>query len=81
MLTNVSKHSSANKVEVDLKKDGNNLLMKVKDNGKGFDVDELRKRNSFGLIGIRERVKIMGGIFEILSEQGSGTIVTIKIPF
>ncbi len=81
LLTNVSKHSSANKVEVDLKKDGNNLLMKVKDNGKGFDVDELRKRNSFGLIGIRERVKIMGGIFEILSEQGSGTIVTIKIPF
>lgn len=80
LLTNVSRHSSANKVEVNLKKDGGNLFMEIKDDGKGFDVSEIGKRNSFGLIGIRERVKIMGGTFEILSQQGSGTTVTIKIP-
>lgn len=80
LLTNVSRHSGASKVLVDLKNDGSNLLMKVSDNGKGFDVSEIGKRNSFGLIGIRERIKILNGTFEIQSTEGMGTTVKIKIP-
>lgn len=80
LLTNIRKHSKASKVEFILKKSNGNLTIQIKDNGIGFDKNELQERNSFGLIGIRERLYILNGEIELETSKGSGTRITITIP-
>jgi len=79
-LNNVIKHSEAKEVIVSVLKRQNEILVNISDDGKGFDVRNT-KRKGFGLKGIEERVKLMGGSFEIESERGRGTklIVNCKL--
>lgn len=56
------------------------LILEVQDNGRGISENEKYKANSFGLLGVRERVAILGGKSSIKGVQGQGTIVTIRIP-
>ncbi len=60
-LTNVLKHANATKVTARLTKDNGNIVLEVKDNGKGITEEELSKHQSYGLIGMRERVHPWGG--------------------
>jgi signal transduction histidine kinase len=57
----------------------------IKDNGKGFELSELeqssKSRPRFGLAGMRERVQLLGGTFNIDSAPGTGTAVSVYIPF
>ena len=79
-LTNVMRHSAATLVTVEIRDDGSSVVLGITDNGKGFTDSEIRKSNSFGLLGMRERVSSCGGTFEIAGSPGRGTSVTIKIP-
>lgn len=78
-LTNILRHARADKVVISLIKDGDDYVLKVRDNGKGFDPSSTKK-NSFGLVGIRERALMLGGFASINSRPGSGTEIMVTIP-
>lgn len=82
-LTNVRKHARAREVTVSLTPIGrDDLQVTIFDNGKGFTPEKQldSKPRSFGLTSMRERVKALGGTFQVSSEPGSGTQVTATIP-
>ena len=83
-LTNVVRHAKATQVVVRLARDHAVLLLTVKDDGTGFDVDRLRKRASrvatLGLISMQERAHAAGGRVEIESAPASGTEVRFSLP-
>lgn len=78
-LTNVMRHAEAHTVELTLSLNAGVLCMTVADDGKGFDQRQERPA-SFGLVGMRERVLIMGGRLHLDSTQGEGTTLRIDIP-
>ncbi|MGA8141803.1 MAG: PAS domain-containing protein, partial [Desulfobaccales bacterium] len=80
LLNNVVRHANASKVSISLRKRRGLLTLEVQDNGRGISENEKYKANSFGLLGVRERVAILGGKSSIKGVQGQGTIVTIRIP-
>lgn len=77
-LTNASKHSGADKVDVSLVAANGGVRLVVHDDGAGFDPAE--PRSGFGLRGMRERVELLQGQFEVQSEPGSGTTVRVAFP-
>jgi len=79
-LTNIARHAQATQVEVIVTRSQNKLCFEVCDNGKGFDPGAIENCKSFGLIGIRERVAMLSGYFEIESRQGAGTCLRVHIP-
>ncbi|HET7765447.1 MAG TPA: PAS domain S-box protein [Burkholderiales bacterium] len=79
-LTNISRHANARNVEIRLRCDGTHVRLDVKDDGRGFDVEAIRERKTFGLLGIRERVIMLHGTLSISSVPGEGTQVSVSIP-
>jgi signal transduction histidine kinase len=82
-LTNVLKHAQADRVSVMLEYRNDELLVIVEDNGRGFQPEvplTLNERGGLGLVGIRERVALVGGKFNIESEPGSGATLVVRIP-
>jgi two-component system, chemotaxis family, CheB/CheR fusion protein len=79
-LTNVARHADASKVAVELRRDGEKLLLTVRDNGKGIDEQSIYAHRSLGLLGMRERALSFGGIVEVRGLPGEGTLVTMTIP-
>ncbi|MCC6398935.1 MAG: sensor histidine kinase, partial [Bacteroidetes bacterium] len=79
-LTNVARHAEATKAEVKLSADGTDLVMVVRDNGKGISGAERDSPSSIGLLGMRERASAMGGNLIIVGAPGEGTTVTVRIP-
>ncbi|GAX60328.1 integral membrane sensor signal transduction histidine kinase [Candidatus Scalindua japonica] len=84
-LNNVVKHSKATKVTIEIIADKEEIHMRVKDNGYGFDVKEVleenKKSTSIGLFGMKERVALLNGSLKIYSERKKGTELAILIPF
>ncbi len=83
-LTNVSRHARASRVEVSLQKFSGSLSMKVKDDGKSFQVQHVmlaQGRKRLGLLGMRERVEMVGGTLGVESAPGKGTTIQVTIPF
>ena len=83
-LTNVARHAHASRVAVHIKKLPNAVRMQIKDDGQAFDVERLlhaRKNKRMGLLGMRERVEMVGGKFTVESAPGHGTTVAAQIPF
>jgi signal transduction histidine kinase len=78
-LNNVMKHAQASEVHITLKKRGKSLLLTIEDNGIGLNPDE-HKKQSFGLLGIRERALMVGGKVRIKSQPGKGTRISASIP-
>lgn len=78
-LNNVAKHAQATRVNILLIDRGHSLILLVKDNGVGFDMNT-HKDNSFGLLGIRERALMVNGKIRISSKPGKGTQVVVSIP-
>jgi signal transduction histidine kinase len=78
-LTNISRHAQATDVDVSLKRTETHYVLQVRDNGQGFD-PAVRKRQSFGLVGIRERALALGGEADIASAPGTGTTVSLAFP-
>jgi signal transduction histidine kinase len=79
-LTNVARHAQATAPSLHLAVEGNDLLLKVEDNGRGITEVERAHSKSFGLVGMRERAMILGGEFAIEGAAGKGTVVRVKIP-
>jgi signal transduction histidine kinase len=79
-LTNVTRHARASQVKVRLEKRGDSLLLEVRDNGIGVMKERLYDSNSLGLIGIRERVLLLGGEAVISGKPGQGTRVRVTLP-
>jgi signal transduction histidine kinase len=83
-LGNVSRHARANRVDLSIRKHGDSVSMLIKDNGRSFDVQKVlqgRKRKGLGLLGMRERVEMVGGTFTVVSVPGTGTTIRADIPF
>lgn len=81
-LTNIAKHARATEAAIFLERIEERVRVRVIDNGIGFDAINLAKRRArhFGLVGIQERVDLMGGTFQILSGRGRGTELRVELP-
>lgn len=80
-LTNIVRHAEADSTKVFIKREGNCLVVKVHDSGKGFDPLVLEAcSGTFGLLGMRERARALGGTLDIVSAENQGTAVSIRIP-
>lgn len=79
-LTNVIRHANASHVVIELYQEDNRLVMKITDNGVGIYPDTRKNANSFGLVGVEERIHALGGEFQITSSPGKGTTLTVYIP-
>lgn len=80
-LTNIARHAGATEVKVCLKPVDDKLLLTVTDNGKGFLPKDIDNRKTLGILGMKERVALIGGSCEIESEPGKGTHVRVIVPF
>jgi PAS domain S-box-containing protein len=79
-LSNVARHAQARTVVVSLADEGESLLLRVTDDGRGISPDEILKPRSLGLIGMRERAKALGGTFFVEGAPGFGTRVEVRLP-
>jgi signal transduction histidine kinase len=83
-LTNVARHAHATEVSMKIREINGAIRMEVADNGKSFAVEKTlltHSRNRLGLVGMRERVEMVGGRLSIISVKGKGTTVRAEIPF
>jgi signal transduction histidine kinase len=78
-LANVALHAGAKRVDITLVQDSQNCILKIRDNGTGFDTS-VRKSGALGLLGIRERALTLGGTFCVNSSMGGGTELVVSIP-
>ncbi len=79
-LTNIFRHSKATRVDISLKKENNLAILSVVDNGTGITQRQITNPRSFGIIGMRERVKFLGGNFAVSGAKNKGTSIFISIP-
>ncbi len=79
-LSNVLRHSQATKVTATLNDRGSSIMLEIADNGIGIAEEQLSKANSFGLLGMRERVQICNGEMKITGGPDGGTRITVIIP-
>ncbi|MBN8420002.1 MAG: sensor histidine kinase [Verrucomicrobia bacterium] len=82
-LTNVARHAQASKAHLSIQNLHTGICMEITDNGCGFAVEgkgSARKNNRLGLLGMRERVEMIGGTFCVSSAPGQGTTIRVEIP-
>jgi len=82
-LTNVARHAQASQVDVKLQKLDDAVCMTITDDGKGFSTEcavRAKKGKRLGLLGMRERLEIIGGSFTVSSAPGKGTTVLARVP-
>lgn len=79
-LNNIGRHARATQVRVELRVDDKQLCMSIQDNGIGMYPSDRRKVRRFGLIGMQERVAMLGGELRIESKPGQGTLLQMSIP-
>ena len=82
-LTNVVRHAHARNAAVQIAKISGAARLEIRDDGQSFPAERLlaSKTGRLGLLGMRERVEMVGGHFSIESAPGKGTIVSVEIPF
>jgi two-component system, NarL family, sensor histidine kinase UhpB len=79
-LTNVVRHAQASAVQVTLTERNERFEMRIQDNGRGITEAQVADPAAIGLLGMRERAALIGGIFQITGHRGKGTIVSIHVP-
>jgi PAS domain S-box-containing protein len=84
VLSNIRRHAQASAVEMSLDFSADALTLIIKDNGQGFSIpqrtSDLALSGKLGIIGMRERARLIGGTLIVQSERGAGTTVTLRIP-
>jgi two-component system, NarL family, sensor histidine kinase YdfH len=78
-LTNVANHAQAHNVTVNVRMNDKNLLLTIQDDGQGFDASSIPSGH-YGILGIKERVRLVNGNVEIQSKNDKGTTIRIEIP-
>jgi signal transduction histidine kinase len=79
-LANVVKHSFASRVEVTARRSGKSVVLTIRDDGRGFAPGAVKAevgKSGFGLTGMEERASLLGGVFDVRSAPGRGTVVTV----
>jgi PAS domain S-box-containing protein len=82
-LNNVARHAAAGRVSLLVSRHEGELVVVIEDDGRGFDADAARTgagRRSLGLLGMRERVSLVGGTLAVESAEGQGTVIQARIP-
>jgi NarL family two-component system sensor histidine kinase YdfH len=79
-LSNVAQHAQANQVWLSARSDQDRLDLQIRDDGMGFDPSELGSGDHYGLVGMRERVRLAGGSMEISTGAGQGTRLNFTFP-
>ena len=79
-LTNVSRHSAATSVRLQVRRDAEDVLVQIRDNGRGITATDLLKSDSWGIAGIFERVRYFGGAVDIAAHPEGGTLVVVRMP-
>ncbi len=78
-LTNIARHSEASEASIRFDWVEGGLRLQIRDNGKGFDPDLAGRSSRFGILGIKERARWLGGNYKIDSTPGNGTCVTVVL--
>ena len=79
-LRNAIRHADATLIQVSLSRDGPDMRITVVDNGQGFDPKSVDAEQHFGLLLIRERVELAGGVLNVQSQIGEGTRIVARLP-
>jgi signal transduction histidine kinase len=80
-LTNIGKHAQPKNVSLEITKGQEAVAFLVRDDGEGFDKYKIfAEKKTLGLLSMEERVKILGGAFDLLSQKGHGTSISFTIP-
>jgi signal transduction histidine kinase len=79
-VQNVIKHAKAKYVSLSLRARKGSVILAISDNGDGFSLQAVKGRGGLGLIGIEERVRLVGGKLLIETQPGDGTKIAIEIP-
>lgn len=79
-LTNVARHADASHLTISLKLKDDRLMLMVQDNGKGFLMKDIESKKTLGILGMKERIAIIQGEYDIQSVPGKGTTVTVSVP-
>ncbi|MEI6804110.1 MAG: ATP-binding protein [Burkholderiales bacterium] len=79
-LTNVSKYAACTLVQIDISDADDVLTLEVTDNGKGIGAEELDKPSAYGIRGLRERAKTVGGWLDVSTRAGAGTSIILSVP-
>ena len=80
-LTNIAKHAKCDKVVIDISDAESVLTLEIKDNGQGILQQEREKPKSFGLRGLHERAKTVGGWLDVSTHPDRGTSIILSVPF
>jgi len=84
-LNNIAKHSGASRIEVHLERKDSIISASIEDNGRGFDLEKVGQLESsergFGIVGMQERVSLLGGKIDIQSRPDLGTFIRIEVPY
>jgi signal transduction histidine kinase len=79
-MTNVARHSDATRVEIRLRRRGDDMILEIRDDGVGIRREQVTARGSLGIAGMRERARRVGGELEVEGLPDSGTIVSLRLP-
>lgn len=79
-LTNIARHAAASRVDITIKRCNDDIAVEVCDDGRGFDMSASPAKQSFGLLGMKERALALGGRVEVISKPAEGTAVCVHIP-
>ena len=79
-LTNIARHAGATQVDAVLSQEDNRFVLEIRDNGKGFRMEDMPDKKTLGLNGMRERALMIDGDFHLDSSPGNGTYIHISIP-
>jgi two-component system sensor histidine kinase UhpB len=82
-LTNVARHARATQATIELRQEARGVRLTIRDNGMGFDVNtppKYQRGSGLGLVGMRERVALVGGTCTVESELGRGTRIIVDLP-
>jgi PAS domain S-box-containing protein len=79
-LTNILRHAQATSVAILIEEEAKELILEIKDNGRGITKDESSGSQSLGLVGMRERAQLVGGRLTLTGGAGKGTVLTVRVP-
>ena len=79
-LTNITRHAQAQHVQIDMQRKDGGLCLTIADDGIGLAAGSAKKANTFGLVGIEERIHALGGKFRMSSKPGRGLAIMVSIP-
>jgi signal transduction histidine kinase len=79
-LNNIARHAQATEVSIHIGSYEKIMFLEISDNGKGFDMNQMRRMDSYGILGMMERALLLEGVCDIQSIPGGGTRVRVEMP-